>query len=1333
MTARSSDRFPTLRTEGAILPVDLLQRIAAGNNGLNGLTPASYHLIEGEKLNEATNRAWNRLLGVWGTFRNAAEKLPPANLGTSITLDRWLLPLWQELGYGRLLPAQPVELEEKTYPVSHFWLHTPIHMVGCRADLDRRTTRTEGGSSPSPHSLVQELINRSEEYLWAFVTNGLRLRILRDSSRLTRQAYVEFDLQAMFEGKVYTDFALLWRLCHQSRVEAEKPHDCWLEQWSKAAQQQGLRVLDQLRGGVERAISALGRGFLSCPANQALREKLRVGRLDAQDYYRQLLRMVYRLLFLFAAEDRELLFDPQADQVSRDRYARFYSTARLREQAERLRGTQHTDLWEMFALVMDRLGSVSGCPELGLPALGGFLFSSAAVPNLSGCRIANANLLDAVRALAVTSDGHALRPVDYRNLGAEELGSVYESLLELHPVLNAEAGTFELATASSHERKTTGSYYTPTSLITCLLDSALDPVLDEALQKPDPEKVIRNLKVCDPACGSGHFLIAAAHRIAKRLAFVRTGEEEPPPEAIRTALRDVIGHSIYGVDINPMAVELCKVALWMEALEPGKPLSFLDHHIQCGNSLLGATPALLAQGVSDAAFQPIEGDVKARCTELKKQNKREREEYAGGQMYLFDTFSMLGNLPAEFGRLNAAPDSSLDQVAAIQDRYAELVHGTSYRNAGLWADTWCAAFVWKKDKTELGGFCPTERDFRNVERSAQSGLLPHVRAEVERLCDQYQFFHWHLAFPDVFHSPGKGERPDNEQTGWCGGFDVVLGNPPWERIKLQEQEWFAECRPDIAEARNAAARRRMIAALAQQDPALYSVFLDDCRRAEGHSHIIRNSGAFPLCGRGDVNTYTLFVELAANLRVERGRVGQIVPSGIATDSTTSRFFESILEDKRLVSFFDFENREGFFPRVGHGRMKFALITLGCAETAKAAFQLLRVEECFDKSRLFDLSFDLVKLLNPNTRTCPIFASRRDSVINQAVYTKVGVLVRDASPPCNPWHINFFSMLHMANDSGLFETEEGLQSGVQEKPGFVIRCNGKRFLPLYEAKMASFYDHRFGTYEGRAVDREATMLDTPPVAAHADPWFAVKPRYWVDTDNIRFDGQWVLGFRDITHSTNDRTCIAHALPESGVGHSVTCVRFDARDLPVPCFLGNVSSFVFDYFARQKVGGLHLSVFICKQLPVLNPERYYSPAEWCPSERLASWIGNRVMELTYTAWDLKHFAEACGYTGPPYRWDEERRFHMRSELDAAFFHLYGISKDDAAYIMDTFPIVRRKDEELHGVYRTKETILTIYDVLAEAVRSGRPYETRLDVPPGRSERSPQHSRHRGANGT
>ncbi len=882
MPTRSSDRFPTVRTEGAILPADLLQRIASGENGLPGMTPSSYHLIEGEKLNEATNRAWNRLQSAWASFRAASDKLSSTDLGVGTTRERWLLPMFQEFGYGRLQPLKDAfSVQEKYYPVSHVWGHVPIHFAGCRMDLDKRTA-----GSPSSHSLVQEFLNRSKAHLWGFVSNGFRFRILRDNIRLTRQAYVEFDVQAMFDGKIYPDFSLLWRLCHQSRVEADKPQECWLEQWSKAAQQHGLRVLDQLRGGVEQAIAALGSGFLACPANLQLRNQLRSGKLDAQEYYRQLLRLVYRLLFLFVAEDRELLFNPLSREVARNHYRRFYSAARLRQQAERLRGTQHTDLYQMLSLVMEKLGSTTGCPELGLPALGSFLFSPQAVPDLEGCHLANADLLAAIRALALTSDGQALRPVDYRNLGSEELGSIYESLLELHPQFHAEAATFELRSTSGNERKTTGSYYTPTSLITCLLDSALDPVLKEAARKPGAEAAILGLKVCDPACGSGHFLIAAAHRIAKQLACVRTGEEEPPPEAVSTALRDVIGHCVYGVDINPMAVELCKVALWMEALTPGKPLSFLDHHVQCGNSLLGATPALLSQGIIDKAFEPIEGDDRVLCRGFKKQNHDE----CRGQRNLFDgddaPWNRMGDLATVMESLEQESDDTLAAVQRKQDRYAELVHSSGYQFGRLWADSWCAAFVWRKDRTF--DFSITERIFRQVERSPHH-LTPWMRDEIQRLASQYEFFHWHMAFPDVFRVPGHDEEPENETTGWSGGFDVVLGNPPWERIKLQEQEWFAQRRPDIAQA-PAAKRRRMIAELADKDPPLYRAFIDDCRRAEGESHLVRHSGRYPLCGRGDVNTYTLFAEMNRMFINPTGRVGCIVPSGIATDDTTKIFW-----------------------------------------------------------------------------------------------------------------------------------------------------------------------------------------------------------------------------------------------------------------------------------------------------------------------------------------------------------------------------------------------------------------------------------------------------------
>ncbi|RLB95798.1 MAG: type II DNA modification enzyme, partial [Deltaproteobacteria bacterium] len=599
---RGIDTFQTVKTEGSILPADLLRRLVDGDRDIPGLRPEDYHLARSERLNEASTRAWNRLQGAWEGFKDAMDALPESDVGTSLTREKWLLILFQELGYGRLTTRKAYEIEGKTYPVSHEWQNTPIHLVSFRQDLSTRTPGRAGAARVSPHSLVQEFLNRSDDYLWGFVSNGLNLRLLRDNVSLTRQAYVEFDLQAMMDSEAYSDFFLLYLLCHQSRVEVPEgkgPAHCWLEKWYNTAAQQGVRALEQLRDGVQRSIEALGGGFLACPGNTALREKLRSGALSTQDYYRQVLRQVYRLLFLFVAEDRELLSDPNSPPGARKLYLDHYSTQRLRSLAGKTRGTRHPDLWRALRLVLEKLHR--GCPQLALPALGSYLFSVEATRDLNDQDIANKDLLKAVRALAFTVDRNVLRPVNYRNLGPEELGSVYESLLEMHPTIHIEATNpedrFRLTVAAGSERKTTGSYYTPTSLVNCLLDSALDPVLDKACKKPDPEKAVLALKVCDPACGSGHFLIAAAHRIAKRLAAIRSGEDEPAPEHYQHALRDVIGHCIYGVDINPMSVELCKVSLWMEAMEPGKPLAFLDHRIKCGNSLLGATPALLKKGI----------------------------------------------------------------------------------------------------------------------------------------------------------------------------------------------------------------------------------------------------------------------------------------------------------------------------------------------------------------------------------------------------------------------------------------------------------------------------------------------------------------------------------------------------------------------------------------------------------------------------------------------------------------------------------------------------------------------------------------------------------------
>jgi hypothetical protein len=1331
MSRRTSNPFPSVRTEGGLLPAETLQRIAAGEaaaanrNALSALTPASYHLAPGERLNEAISRSWSRLVAAWASFRAAREKLPETDAGTTLTRERWLLPLFAELGYGRLPTTKPIPAGGRDYPVSHLWQKTPVHLVSFRVDLDRKTPGAVGASRSSPHSLVQELLNRSDDLLWGMASNGLVLRLLRDNASLSRQAYVEFDLAAMMDGELYSDFTLLWLLLHVSRVEAEKPEASVLEAWTKAAREEGLRALDTLRDGVEKALEVLGRGFLEEPANRALRERLAAGTLSAQDYYRQLLRLVYRLLFLLVAEDRDLLFAPGAPPLARERYLRYYGLSRLRSLAASRRGSRHGDLWAGLSLVMKKLGSDAGCPDLALPALGGFLFSEEAMPDLASASLGNAALLEAVRKVALTLRDGWLRPVDFRNLGAEELGSVYESLLELHPAIHEEGrGSFELRSAAGSERKTTGSYYTPTSLIECLLDSALDPVLDEAAKAADPEKALLALKVCDPACGSGHFLIAAAHRLARRLASVRTGEDEPDPSATRTALRDVIGRCLYGVDLNPMAAELCRVALWIESLEPGKPLSFLDHHVQVGNSLLGTTPALLASGIPDEAFTPIEGDEKPACSAWKKRNKAERAQMGLAEAAP-EPWEAVRHLAAERAGLDATPDASPDGVRAKEERWQRLLASDDYTRSRLLADTWCAAFVWRKTSDPNAPPPVTEETFRRL--AASPANVPEaVRHEIVRLREQYQFFHWHLAFPEVFRVPGKGEKPESEALGWSGGFDVVLGNPPWERVKLQEQEFFAARSPEIAGAPNAAARTRLIKALETTNPPLLADFREARREAEGASQLLRESGRFPLCGRGDVNTYTVFAELDRSLIAPRGRSGIIVPSGIATDDTTKHFFSDLVETGSLVSLFDFRNHDALFYDVGHRRFKFCLMTVAGSAAhlgaAEFAFFIEDPAELTSAESRYPLTREDLRLLNPNTGTCPTFRSRRDAEITKAIYRRVPVLIDETKgEEGNPWGVSFLRLFDMSNDSGLFHTRPQLEANDWKLNGNVFARGADRYLPLYEAKMVHHFDHRFGDYEMKEEGSENTALPEVPVERLQDSAYAPIARYWVPAAEVetRLEGRWargwLLGWRDVTNATNERTVIASVIPRVGVNHKFLLAVPEEKEAAI-ALLPNLTAFAFDYVARQKTGGTSLGYFVFKQLPVVGPPSYRGQAPWQRDMALANWIAERTLELTYTAQDLRAYAEDLGYTGPPFRWDEARRLRLRCELDAAFFHLYGIPRADVDYIMDTFPIVRRNDEQKYGDYRTKDLILEIYDELQRAIDTGKPFVSRLDPPPG-----------------
>jgi len=585
------------------------------------------------------------------------------------------------------------------------------------------------------------------------------------------------------------------------------------------------------------------------------------------------------------------------------------------------------------------------------------------------------------------------------------------------------------------------------------------------------------------------------------------------------------------------------------------------------------------------------------------------------------------------------------------------------------------------------------------------------------------------------------------------GFDVILGNPPWERVKLQEQEFFAQRDPAVSGASNAAARKKAIAALKDTNPALLEEFEDATRRAEGESHLMRSSGRYPLCGRGDINTYAIFAELMRDAISLTGRMGVIVPTGIATDDTTKLFFGNLVDTSTLASLLSFENEGMIFPSVHHFT-KFCLLTVAGASRGTdtpidLVFYARTIESAFDPAKRFLLAPSDIVQLNPNTKTCAIFRSSRDAEITKAIYRRVPVLIRearDAHAEANPWGLTFLRMFDMANASGLFIAPEVACPAIRKSLAADAEATPP-YLPLYEAKMLHQFDHRWATYTRDCCD----WLETPiltrinkegkpePDARDAttaeknDPGVFAAPRYWVIPDEVegrliktdkdgnvlwQWKREWLMGWRDISNAVNERTVIAGVVPRAATGDTLLLMFPNAANATqAACLIACLNSFVVDYAARQKVGGTHLKYHTFQQFPILPQSAFAAPCPWGAPTQLADWIARRVLELVYTSYDLAGFARDLGYGGLPFRWEPARRSQIRAELDAAFFHLYGVSRDDAAYILDTFGVFKARDEDRNGgVYKSKETILAIYDQMATAEKGRSTWASPLSPLPG-----------------
>jgi methylase of polypeptide subunit release factors len=1352
--------FSAIHTVGGLLPADMLARIGEGKD-VPGSRPADYLAFGSRSVQDEAERHWDYLRSVWTELRDRLPVAPEADVpvdATGVAVTQWLLPLFDELGFGALTPLGATGITSddgsKTFPVSHRWTHVPVHLTAWQHTLDRRVA----GAVPG-QSLLQECLNRTEAHLWGIVSNGRQLRLLRDSSALATSAYVEFDLEAIFDGELFSEFVLLYRLMHVSRfavAEGAAPSACWLERWRGEAITSGARALDQLSEGVRKALVTLGTGFLRHPDNATLRDDV-----DTAGVHTALLRLVYRLLFVFVAEDRDVLHGPAASEQARHRYAAYFSTARLRAHALRRRGTAHHDLYDGLRVVLDALGDEHGRPELGLPGLGGIFDPTPADEPLRGLKLANEYLLDAARHLARVRDvgSRRWRTIDYRHLDAEELGSIYESLLERRLEHSPTDVAFELRTTAGNARKTTGSYYTPSSLIELVLDSALDPVIDDAVKRGeqaaagalDPTEAIVGellaLTVCDPACGSGHFLVASARRIAKRVAAVREGNPEPTLPAVRTALHEVIARCIYGVDLNPMAVELAKVSLWLEALEPGKPLSFLDAHVRCGNALIGATPALLRKGIPEKAFTPIIGDDARFAADLAKRSRN-------AQMSLFEAAAEVpvanADLARGFRTIATAPADTLADVRTQSRLQADLEGSPQYYTAREAADAWCAAFLWHKRADAPPAI--TQDMFLALQAADDREGRAATRAEIIRLRDDYRFLHWHLAFPEIFTVPVDGIGVD-ERTGWAGGFSCVVGNPPWERVKLQDKEFFATHGHDnIVNAKTAAIRRRMIQALADEGSPLHDAYNKELRISDGISHVLRNGGRHPLTGQGDINTYSVFAETFRMIVGWEGAAGIVTPTGLATDKTTAPFFRDLAEKQALSALHDFVTNPLIWQEIGHGRFRFAVsIFHGDGRPVdRVLLSFLNKDPASDpKERAFEVSPQEIALVNPNTGTLPIFNTRADAEITLGVYRRYPVLIEDAGER-NPWGLSFARLFDMANDSGSFHQPDDLEDAVFD--GWSYHRGGAEFLPLYEAKLVAHFDHRLSSYALRAPGSQDTELPRLTDDMHDDPNMEPLARYWVTRSAVekalagagrqraslpgrerprehdglrqkdaRWNRDWLLGWRDIARSSDMRTFVPSVLPTTAVGH-VFPVAFPADPAHGPLLHAVWSSLAFDYVARQKLSGTHMTYNIVKQLACPAPATFATRAPWQPDRSLAEWVVPYVLELSYTSWRLRPYAEEMHDSGPPFRWDPERRALLRADLDAAFLHVYGLTRPEAEHVLDSFFVVRKYEERDHGEYRTRRLVLDAYDRMAVAMAGGAAWAPLAEVPAGQGARHP-----------
>lgn len=1281
--------FSAIRIEGGLFPAEFLQRVA--KQDVPGQTNAAYGVPPGRTLRDEIGRYWTIAEALWVEYRRdrLREDLPAVRTG----VERWLARLLREvLGYTDLAICPEPRISDRTFPIRHL-AHggvVPVLLTTHSHALDRADRAFgDDGRRRAPHAAMQEYLNAEPAALWGVVANGNHLRLLRDNPSLTRPAYVEVDLERIFEESLYPDFAALFLMAHASRTApgAGGMSGCWLERWRLEGAKTGQRALERLRAGVTTALRELGSGFVEHPQNDGLRIGLRDGTVSADVLHQQLLRLVYRLLFLFTAEERDLLHAPDATPEVRAVYAQGYGLGRLRERARRRRYyDSHSDLWTGLTVTFKALAR--GAAPLGLPALGG-LFDDEQCPLLDACALPNKRMLAAIYALGYFEDGGSLARVNYRDMGTEELGSVYESLLELHPVVQVEVkpwtfgfvGDAAAGDARATERRLSGSYYTPDSLVIELLRASLDPLIEKTLaaNPTNPKEALLRLRIIDPACGSGHFLLGAARRLADAVARLDM-EGDLPDEAVRRrALRDVVRRCIYGVDRNPLSVELCRTALWIEAIEPGRPLSFLDAHIRCGDALVGVTDfKQLATGIADDAYEAFVGDDKAAATILRKLNKVERDSPAPSMDL---GLRLPTDLAAGLDALSAEPDDDLAAIKRKRERFEALRSGPIGWRLKVACDIWTAAFFAEKQMGEIKGreLCPTTGA---VWRYLQGGTLygPLV-AEADRLSQHYRFFHWPLEFPDVMRD---------------GGFDLICGNPPWETTSPDAKEFFAAYDPQV---RFMSKEEQTVAFEdLKQNPGILARWDAYRRSLYTQTNFYKGSGRYRLyapgnLGKGDLNVYRMFVETALDLTRPGGCAAQLVPEGLYSGANAAAIRGAMFERFRLDRIVGFENSRGiWFPDVDT-RTKFCLYVAwpgGKTEEFRAAFRVNSEQKLADvaEGRLLSIPVSMVREFAPEAMAVMEIVAQQDIDICRKMYgrfPKFGERI-----PSQPNRV-YMREVDMGSDRELFP-------------------EGAEGQPLFEGRMVDLYDYRAKAYvSGRG--RSAVWRDMP----FGQPGKAVVPQWRVPPEMVPDKllgriSQTRIGFCDVASPTNERSLIATLIPPNAVcGHKVPTIVFEAGDRAcMLLWLAVANSMAMDFIVRKKVA-LTMSYTLMDTLPF--------PRDWHTTPA-AEAIITRAYALAACGEEMEDFRRtAPGSPGIPTGLvpveDPAQRAQLMAEIDVLVAReVYGLDRDDLLFLLDpdnileadagveTFKALRNRENREYGEYLTQRLVLEAWDRLAPA---------------------------------